>query len=52
LEENLKGRDNSEDLGIDGRIILDYVLEKYGGKMWTEFICLRRGPSGEFLRRQ
>jgi len=26
--ENLKGRDNSEDLGVDGRIILEWILEK------------------------
>jgi hypothetical protein len=28
LLENLKGRDHLEDLGIDGRIILEYILEK------------------------
>jgi hypothetical protein len=31
--ENLKGRDDSEDLDIDGRIILELILEKYGGKL-------------------
>jgi hypothetical protein len=36
--ENLKGRDNSEDKGVDGRIILDWMLQKYGGKVWTGFI--------------
>jgi hypothetical protein len=26
--ENLKGRDHSEDLGVDGRIIFECLLEK------------------------
>jgi len=26
--ENLKGRDHSEDLGIDGKIILQWILGK------------------------
>jgi hypothetical protein len=29
--EGLKGRDHSEDLGVDGRIILEWILGKYGG---------------------
>jgi len=33
--ENLKGRDHSEDLGVGGRIILERMLEKYGGKLWS-----------------
>jgi hypothetical protein len=28
--ENLKGRDHSEDLGVDGRIILEWILWKIG----------------------
>jgi len=34
-QENLKGRDHSEDLGIDGRIILARLLGKQVGNMWT-----------------
>jgi hypothetical protein len=28
--ENLKGRDHSEDLGVDGRIILEWILTDIG----------------------
>jgi hypothetical protein len=30
--ESLKGRDHSEDPGIDGRIILKLILNKHGGR--------------------
>jgi hypothetical protein len=33
LSGNLKVRDHSEDLGEDGRIILERILEKQGGKV-------------------
>jgi hypothetical protein len=38
LSENLKRRDHLEDLDVDGKIILELMLGKYGGKMWTGFI--------------
>jgi hypothetical protein len=44
--ENLKGSDHSEDLGVDGKIILEWILGKLGGKMWTGCIWLRIGTSG------
>jgi len=31
--ENIKGRDHSEDLGISRRIMLEFILEKQGGKL-------------------
>jgi hypothetical protein len=47
--ENLKGRDQSEDLGVDGKMILEMILGKYGGKVWTGFIWLRIGTNGGLL---
>jgi hypothetical protein len=44
-----EGKGHSEDLGVDGRIILEWILEKWGGKMWTECIWLRMGSSGGLL---
>jgi hypothetical protein len=39
--ENLKGGHRSEDLGVDGRIILKCILGKWGGNVWTGFIWIR-----------
>jgi hypothetical protein len=44
----VKGRDHSEDLLLDGRIIITLILRKYGGRVWTEFMWLRIGTSGGF----
>jgi hypothetical protein len=33
LLENLKGKDHSKDLGVYGRIILEWILRKYGEEM-------------------
>jgi hypothetical protein len=30
---NLKGREHSEDLDVEGKIILELSLGKYGGKL-------------------
>jgi hypothetical protein len=30
----MKGIDHLEDLDVDGRIILEWILEKQGGKVW------------------
>jgi hypothetical protein len=32
------GRGHLEDLGIDGKIILEWLLGKWGGKIWPGFI--------------
>jgi hypothetical protein len=48
--ENLKGREHSEDLGIDKRIILELILDKCGWNVWwIGFIWLRIGTSGGLL---
>jgi hypothetical protein len=43
LSEKLKERDQSGDLGLDVRIILKWILEKYGVRAWTESKWLRMG---------
>jgi hypothetical protein len=47
--EDLNGRDYSEDPGIDGRIILEWILGKLDRKVWTGFIWLRIETSDELL---
>jgi len=46
---NLNGRDHLEDLGINAKIIFEYILGKLGGKFWTGYILLRIGTSGRLL---
>jgi hypothetical protein len=36
-------------LDVGGRIILKWMLEKYGGVVWTGFIWLSIGISGGLL---
>jgi hypothetical protein len=36
-----KGRDLLENQVIDERVILEWILEKQGGKVWTGCVCLR-----------
>jgi len=33
--KNLKGKDHSEELGINGKEILHLILGKYNGKLWA-----------------
>jgi hypothetical protein len=47
--ENLKERDYSENLGVVGMIMLQWILGKHGRKVWTGFIWLRIGTSGGLL---
>jgi hypothetical protein len=45
----LNVRDRSEDLGVDWRKILNWILGKHGGRMWSGFIWLRIKTGGELL---
>jgi len=47
--QKMKGRDHSEGMGIDGRLILEWILGKYLGKVWTGCILLRIGTSNKLL---
>jgi hypothetical protein len=46
LQGKLTGRDHSVEPGVDGRAILEWILGRQGGKMWTGHIRLRTGTSG------
>ena len=43
---NLRVRDNSEDQGVDGRIILRWIFRKWGVQAGTGSIWLRIGTGG------
>jgi hypothetical protein len=46
---SLKGRDYSEDLGVDGRIILKRNFGKWGWRVWIGLIWLRIGAGGGLI---
>jgi hypothetical protein len=41
--------DHLKNLDVDGRIILEWILEKYDGKLWTGFFWLRIGTIGRLV---
>jgi hypothetical protein len=47
--ESQKERDNKEDINVRGRIILKWMLEKYGAVLWTAVIRLRTGTIDSLL---
>jgi len=38
LDGRHEGKNHSEDLDVEGRIILEWILGKWDGKVWTGFI--------------
>jgi hypothetical protein len=42
---DLERRENLEDLGVDGRIILEWILKRKFRRMWTGYFWLRIATS-------
>jgi hypothetical protein len=47
--KSLKERDHMEVIGIDGKIISEWILGKYDVKVWSGLILPRIGISGRLL---
>jgi hypothetical protein len=46
---NQRERDRLEELDLDGRIILKWILKMWNGKAWTRLLWLRIGTGGRRL---
>jgi hypothetical protein len=44
-----EGKNRFEDPGVDGRIILKWIVRKWVGEAWTGLIRLRIGTGGGHL---
>jgi hypothetical protein len=47
---DLRERDHLRDLGVDGSIILRWILNKWDGKAWTGLMWLKMETVGGRLR--
>jgi hypothetical protein len=44
-----EGKNHLENPGVDGKIILKWIIKKWDGQARTGLICLRRGAGGGLL---
>ena len=49
FQENLKKRDNLENLNTEGKILLKYISKKQNGNVWTGINWLMMVTNGVFL---
>lgn len=48
FDHKTSGKPSLGDLGLNGRIILKLIVEKYGVKLWIGVNWLRTGSNGRF----